>query len=69
MSSKYVYMQVSKDEYQLPLAIADSAVELARICGTNPNCIHSSICHAEKKKNHRISYIRVKVDEQEGRGT
>lgn len=61
LASKYIYMKVSEDKYQLPIAIADTVVELAKMCGTKPNCISSCISHA-KKKNNKTSYIKVEVD-------
>ena len=30
-----VWMLVTKDKYQLPIAIADTSTELAKICGVN----------------------------------
>lgn len=60
MSGEYIYMKVSDDEYQLPEAVADTIIELAKLCGTRPNCISSSMCHAKKRGSKSI-YVRVKV--------
>jgi len=49
MSRKYnkkithLYMKVTDDKYEFPVAIADTAKELAAICGANKNTISSSI--------------------------
>ena len=40
-----VYMKVTKDEYELPLAIADSLKELSLLTGTKISVIKSSISH------------------------
>ena len=55
-----IWMKVTKDKYELPIAIADSVGELARVVGTTANCISSSICHGYG------TYVKVIVDEKEG---
>lgn len=54
-----IYMKVSRDKYELPLAVADTADELALIVGTTKNTVLSSISHG-----HR-TYIRVNVEDDE----
>ena len=39
------YMKVTNDKYRLPVAVADSAVELARLVGATNNTVLSSISH------------------------
>lgn len=55
-----IWMKVTKDKYELPIAITDSVGELARVVGTTANCISSSICHGYR------TYVKVIVDEKEG---
>ena len=57
-----VYMEVTKDKYELPVAIADSCNELARIRNVNPNTISSMIYHC-REKGHRCRYVKVKIEE------
>lgn len=57
---KPLYLLVTKDKYQLPLAVADTAEELARIVGVNPSTIRKCIT---QRKNTR--YIRIYVDLEE----
>lgn len=38
-----LYMKVTKDKYELPLAVADSAKELAAMVGTKENTVNSCI--------------------------
>ena len=57
---KPLYLLVTKDKYQLPLAVADSAAELARIIGVKQSTIVKSITHRRKSQ-----YIRVYVDMDE----
>lgn len=54
-----VYMKVTRDEYRLPLAVADSASEMARLQGTTRNAVYSSVSHGWG------SYIKVEVDDDE----
>lgn len=59
--SKVVYMEVTKDKYELPVAIADSVAELARMIGQSRNTISSAISHA-KKKGYNSHYVKVVID-------
>lgn len=54
-----VWMKVTKDKYELPVAVAESSVELARIVNTTPNSIRSSICHGYG------TYVKVVIDDEE----
>jgi hypothetical protein len=63
-----VWMAVSKDEYRLPIAIADTARELAEIFGTNENNVKTI---ASKGKHGNIKnprYIAVEIDKEENIG-
>ena len=55
--NRFVWMRVSQDKYELPTAVADSSVELAKMCHTNENCVRSSASRGKHKK-----YIRVDVE-------
>lgn len=43
MKKNVVYLKVSHDKYELPLAVADSVREMAEICGVPENNISSLI--------------------------
>ena len=59
-----LYMKVTRDKYELPLAIADSPSELARILGLrNANKISSAISHAIREGRKTI-YVKVVIDEE-----
>ena len=63
-----VWMAVSKDETRLPIAIADTAKELAELFGTNESNVKSI---ASKGKHGNIKnprYIAVRIDEEENIG-
>lgn len=57
-----VYMEVTKDEYELPLAIADTAQALAKKCNTTPMYIYSAIAH-EQAGVARSRFKRVDIDD------
>lgn len=65
MSRNVVYMEVTRDEYELPVAVADSAKELAQIVGKNRGSILSQISHEKSGKVKRSIYKRVKIDGDE----
>ena len=60
----YVWLKVTKDKYELPVAVAESAAELARICGTTENYVRSSASH-HRHRRRRGRYISVEVEEEE----
>ena len=57
-----VYMEVTKDEYELPVAIADSPEQLAKICGTTSGTMRSFISH-EKAGRKKSKYKRVEIED------
>ena len=57
-----LYMEITKDEYELPVAVAESPTELARITGYTRNAILSAISHDYGKKH----FIKIDVEDDEG---
>ena len=55
-----LWMEVTMDELELPVVIAGSADELARICHTNTNNIYSatSKMRRQKRKRKRLKICR-----------
>lgn len=58
-----IWMEVTRDRYELPVAVADSATELAEIVGVKPQSICQSRMRAEKGKLRHQRFIRVEVDD------
>lgn len=56
-----IYMEVTPDKYELPVKIADSAVELAKLCGVSANNIYSSISHAKHRRQKRSRFVKVEI--------
>lgn len=66
-SGMTVYMEVTMDELELPLAIADSLKELAAMKKMPQNSISSIMCHA-RANGHRCRYIKVEIEDDEDEG-
>ena len=60
----YVYMKITRDEYELPVAVADSAAELSRILGLSVNTVRNAIGNARRRIG-QSQYIRVDVGTEE----
>ena len=57
-----IYMMVTDDKFELPLAVADSAPELAEMIGRNVNTIYSGISHEQHGRIKRSIYKKVEVE-------
>lgn len=58
---KVIWMAVTPDKYELPVAVADSAIELGKKLGVSKNTIYSCISHA-KKNGYKSVYVKVVID-------
>ena len=56
-----VYMEVTKDKFELPIVVADSAYELARLCGVTPSAVIHSVSTNSKRQIKNSKYKRVWV--------
>lgn len=57
-------MAVTKDRFELPIAVADSAAELADMVGKAEKTIHNAVAIAEKRGSKRTRYRRVLKEEE-----
>lgn len=55
--TRYVWMEVTPDKYELPVAVADSLRALAKLRGVTP----SAISHSVHKFGDRGKYRRVEI--------
>ena len=60
----YIWIKTTKDEYELIVELADTAVELAAKCGVTANMIYNYICRS-KKSGKKCIYQKVAIDENE----
>lgn len=63
MSSKYLWMAVEADEYELPIAVADSARELGEIFGLKKDVIMTSALRGHSGKISGRKYYKVENTE------
>lgn len=59
---KYYWMKVTKDEYQLPIAIATSASGLARLLGIKTNTLYRATSKGQKDKYPQ--YVKIPRDDE-----
>ena len=59
-----LYLKVTKDEFELPLAVADSLKELAIMTGDTINTISSAMSHTKNnpEKYPRCRFVKVEID-------
>ena len=58
-----VYMAVTADEYELPVAVVDSAAELAEIYGMTRESVLSALTRGSQRKNTKRKFIRLEIEE------
>ena len=58
----YVFMEITKDVLELPVAVADTAAELARISGLASNTVRNLINDA-RYRGGKSRFIKVDVSE------
>ena len=56
---------VTRDRFELPVAIADSIVELAEITNTNARTICSAISHVRSGRRKTSIYQEIEIGEAE----
>ena len=54
-----LYIKTTMDDLELPVAVADSAKELAELTGTTAACVYSSLSHKHK------GWERVEVEDDD----
>lgn len=58
----YLYLEVTPDEYQLPLAVAESRKELAVMRGITSKQIKDYLAKTRAGKIKNPRFIRIEVD-------
>ena len=60
-----VYMKVTDDEYELPVAVANSVEELARILNVKPDTISGCISRYNRGLANHSAYRKVEIDDDD----
>lgn len=58
-----LYLYVTNDEYELPVAVADSPHELAKMLGVSANTVSNSIYKERIGKTAHSQYKKIEVDD------
>lgn len=59
-----LYMKVTKDKYELPIAVAGTIKELAIMLGINENSVNHQF-YRQRKYGTNCGYVKVEIDEEE----
>lgn len=63
MMGDYLWMAVTPDEYELPIAVADAAMELGRMLGMKGNLVSKKYCEHNSGKTKRWrKYKIIKIE-------
>lgn len=60
---KVLWLKVSRDKYELPIAVADTSAELEKMLGLRRKSVIKQI-YSAKKNNRNCQYIVIEIDEQ-----
>ena len=61
--NKYIWIAVEADEYELPIAIADTAKELGEKFGVTAKTVISSAYRQENGELNGFKYVKVRADD------
>ena len=61
----YLYMKVTRDKYELPVAIADSAAELARMVGVKVQTVRECTTPSRVRNGTNGCYRKVFVEDDD----
>lgn len=60
--SKYLWLAVDTDEYELPIAVADTARELGEKFGINTNSVIDAVSKQRNGRENGFKYVKVLND-------
>lgn len=60
-NTERIWMKISNDEYELPVAVAETAAELAELCGTSANVIYSQMSHYKRGSLRFCPWVCVEL--------
>ena len=56
-----LYMAVTPDKYELPLAVKTNAKDIAELFGTTEKTVYSSISKNRSGKRNGVKFVKVTV--------
>lgn len=61
---KYLWLMVETDDYELPLAVADTARELAEMVGSTKHNVETFVSKGCNGRINGWKYVRIPNDEE-----
>lgn len=61
----YIYMAVTSDKYELPIAVADTIKELAVMLDKSPNSLSSARSKQSKGVINKYKIVKVEIDDDD----
>ena len=59
-----IWMEVTQDEYELPVAVADTSFELSRMRGLEKRTVLKDLWRWKNGKVSRCKYRKVEIDDE-----
>lgn len=59
-----IWMEVTQDEYELPVAVADTSFELCRMRGLEKRTVLKDLWRWKNGKAKRCKYRKVEIDDE-----
>ncbi len=59
-----IWMEVTKDKYELPVAVADDAYKLAELTGASVNNIRTTASRHKSGKQKHSRFVKVEIMEE-----
>lgn len=60
---KYIWLAVETDEYELPIAVADTAKELGDIFGIKKHTVINCVSRKRSGREQGYRYIKVSIED------
>ena len=58
---KYLWLAVTPDKYELPLAVAESSYKLARILGIHQGSVSKAVMEGYSGRNNGRKIVKVEI--------
>ena len=60
-----LWLEVSDDEYELPVAVADSAEQLSRMTGRHPHAVLDMVSKHKRGLVKKCRFVKVRIDDDD----
>ena len=60
-----MWIKVTNDKYELPVAVGETAVELAEMLGVTTDVIYSSVSHFKAGRIKKSLYLKIEEGDED----